>query len=175
MNLVRFLQTDPNTRKVFGKRELKIVEKQLLGVNLTQSEKNRLSRDIRKKFEFIEKVAKFSESFRLKKGCIIKEMIQETKEIILGSPYFNNIKKITVYGSAADNELTLRSDIDLAVEFKRIDLKEATIFRKKIMGEADSRVDIQVYEYLPENIRKDIKTKGIVIYDYEDKGKDKRD
>ena len=53
-------------------------------------------------------------------------MIQETKEIILGSPYFNNIKKITVYGSAADNELTLRSDIDLAVDhFHRIDGQRA--------------------------------------------------
>ena len=54
-----------NTRKIFGKRELKIIEKQIFGINLTQSEKNRLSRDIRKKFEFIEQVARFSAQFKL--------------------------------------------------------------------------------------------------------------
>ena len=53
MSLLKFLKENENVRKVFGKRELKIIEKQLLGVNLTQSEKNRLSRDIRKKFEFV--------------------------------------------------------------------------------------------------------------------------
>ncbi len=50
MGMLQFLKKNENTRKIFGVRELKIIEKQLLGINLTQSEKNRLSRDIRKKF-----------------------------------------------------------------------------------------------------------------------------
>ena len=53
MSLIQFLKKENNARKIFGKRELKIIEKQLFGLNLTQSEKNRLSRDIRKKLEFI--------------------------------------------------------------------------------------------------------------------------
>ena len=52
MTLLNILKSDENARKVCGKRELKIIEKQLLGINLTQSEKNRLYRDIRKKLDF---------------------------------------------------------------------------------------------------------------------------
>ena len=55
--LLNFLKSNENARKIFGERELKIIEKQLLGVNLTQSEKNRLSRDIRLKFNFIKETA----------------------------------------------------------------------------------------------------------------------
>ena len=70
MALLRFLNKSEDSRKVFGARELKIIEKQLKGVNLTQSEKNRLSRDIRKKFDFIAKVSRFKEEFNLKKVLI---------------------------------------------------------------------------------------------------------
>ena len=92
MNLINFLKENKYTRKVFGERELKIIEKQLLGINLTQSEKNRLSRDIRKKFEFIKEVIRFSKDFELKKGSIIKEYIEEAKEFILNDILY---KKIT--------------------------------------------------------------------------------
>jgi hypothetical protein len=57
MGLLELLKKSENARKIFGKRELKIIEKQMLGVNLTQSEKNRLSRDIRKKLEFIKEIS----------------------------------------------------------------------------------------------------------------------
>ena len=53
MSLINIIKTNKDIRKIFGKKELVIIEKQLLGVSLTQSEKNRLSRDIRKKFEVI--------------------------------------------------------------------------------------------------------------------------
>ena len=52
-SLLQFLRENKNARKIFGERELKIIEKQLIGVDLTQSEKNRLSRDVREKFKFI--------------------------------------------------------------------------------------------------------------------------
>ena len=70
MSLINLLK-NKDARKIFGKRELKIIEKQLQGISLTQSEKNRLSRDIRKKFEFISKVSGFKEEFKLKKGAYI--------------------------------------------------------------------------------------------------------
>jgi len=79
MSLLKFLRESENARKVFGKRELKIIEKQLFGVGLTQSEKNRLSRDIRKKFEFISKASRFEEEFKLKKGIEIKKKDRRSK------------------------------------------------------------------------------------------------
>ena len=165
MSLLKFLKENENSRKVFGKRELKIIEKQILGVNLTQSEKNRLSRDIRKKFEFISEVSRFKEVFRLKKGSEIKKYITDTKEIILEDILFKKIKKIIIYGSVVDLKLTLKSDIDIAVEFDRIDLKKATLFRKRISGKINKQVDLQVYNCLPDKIKKEIKSKGKVIYE----------
>src|SRR3989344_4727046 len=110
MKFVDFLIKNENTRKIFGKRELKIIEKQLEGIDLTQSEKNRLSRDIRKKLEFIKETSRFSDQFELKKGANIKEIINNVKEVILNSEYYARIKKITLFGSAAENKMSFRSD-----------------------------------------------------------------
>lgn len=169
MNLPEFLKKNENTRKIFGERELKIIEKQLLGINLTQSERNRLSRDIRKKLKFIKDASVFSEEFELKKGGIIKQMIKEAKEVILESKYSPQIKKIALFGSAAENQLTMSSDIDLAVEFNKINIEEATKFRINIMGKVNKRLDIQVYNILPEKIKKEIDEKGKVIYEQKNK------
>ena len=79
MAILHFLKTSPEARKIFGKRELEIIEKQLLGISLTQSEKNRLSRDIRKKLEFVKELSIYIKEFKLKKGAIIKQIINETK------------------------------------------------------------------------------------------------
>lgn len=163
MGLMRIIREDPDARKMFGQRELKIIEKQLLGVSLTQSEKNRLSRDIRKKLEFISRAARFQEEFRLKKGAEIKKIIEDTKQMILEDPLAAKINAIYLYGSAVENKLTLESDIDIAVSLKT-DTKDATLFRKRMMGKSSSRVDIQVFENLPEKLRKEIKTKGNIIY-----------
>ena len=165
MNLLRFLEKNENTRKVFGQRELKIIEKQLLGVALTQSEKNRLSRDIRPKFEFIKEAARFESEFKLKKAACIHQLIEEAKEIILNDQVASSIKKIILFGSAATNSLTLRSDIDLAVEFRDITLREATLFRQRTLGRVNSLLDIQVYNVLPEKIKKEIDVKGKTLYE----------
>jgi predicted nucleotidyltransferase len=164
MGLLKVLKENPDARKVFGKRELRIIEKQLMGVGLTQSEKNRLSRDIRKKLEFIRKVAGFEEEFRLKKGSEIARIVAEAKDVVLDDAVSKRIKKIFIYGSAADNRLALKSDIDIAVSLSGTDVKEATLFRKRISGRVNSRVDVQVFETLPEKIRKDILRKGKIIY-----------
>jgi len=154
MGLIQFLKSNKNTRKIFGQRELKIIEKQLLGINLTQSEKNRLSRDIRKKFEFIKDISRFNYDFELKKGSEIKEKIERAKKIILNDELRNRIKRILLFGSSVTNERTFRSDIDIAVEFKHeISLKEATEFRIRVLGNFDDKMDIQVFEFLPEKIQ----------------------
>ncbi len=164
MSLLNFLKQSENVRKVFGKRELKIIEKQLNGANLTQSEKNRLSRDIRPKFEFIKKCANFEEEFKLKKGAQVKSIIQEAKEIILNDKISKEIKNIFLFGSVIENKLTLRSDIDIAVEFKNINIKEATNFRIRASGRTSNKIDIQVFNVLPNKIKKSIINKHKILY-----------
>ena len=169
MSLLRFLNSSKNARKIFGKRELKIIEKQLLGVNLTQSEKNRLSRDIRQKLEFIKEAARFSEEFKLKKGSEIKKMIEETKEVILNDTLFRKIKEVLLFGSLVENKFTFKSDIDIAVKFDKISIKESAFFRKRISGEVNQKVDVQVYNHLPSKIKKEINSKGKILYKNENK------
>ncbi|MBU2616732.1 MAG: nucleotidyltransferase domain-containing protein [Nanoarchaeota archaeon] len=164
MNLIQFLEKNENARKIFGQRELKIIEKQLNGINLTQSEKNRLSRDIRKKFQFIKDVSKFEKEFNLKKGIENKKIIDDALEVILEQPLKNKIKKIILFGSVIENKLTVRSDIDIAVEFDKISLREATLFRKRVSGQLPDKVDIQVFNILPKKIQKEINEKGKVLY-----------
>src|SRR3989344_5514988 len=101
------LLNNKNARLIFGKRELKIIEKQLLGINLTQSEKNK-------------------------------------------------IKKIILYGSFAENKFTFNSDIDLSVEFDKINKEEATLFRKRILANSNEKIDIQIYNFLDEKIKKEV-------------------
>lgn len=165
MGLLKFITENKESRRIFGEKEIKIIEKQLLGVNLTQSEKNRLSRDIRKKLEFIEKTARFENEFKLKKGEEIKSTIKDAKEAIKEDTLSNRIKQIKLFGSAVENKLTLRSDIDISVEFNNITIPEATLFRKRILGKVNKRVDLQVYNVLPNNIKKEIDEKGRILYE----------
>ena len=168
MKLTTFFKTHANVRKIFGDREIKIIEKQALGICLTQSEKNRLSRDIRKKFDVIKELNRFSEEFDLKKGHEIKEIVNDSKSIILNDPDFGNIKKIILFGGAVNNKMTFRSDVDLSVEFFKIDLREATLFKKRFLGKLNDRVDLQVYNILLEKIKKEI-DKGRIIHEQQDK------
>lgn len=161
---MQFLKANENSRKVFGERELKIIEKQVNGISLTQSEKNRLSRDIRKKFSFIKEVSRFSEEFELKKASSIKLLIKEVKNIILNYPLEKKIKKIILFGSAVENNLTLNSDIDIAVEFSEITKKQAFDFRKNVLGRISNKIDVQVFNFLPEKIKEEIKKKGKIIH-----------
>src|SRR3989344_4474320 len=151
MSLVNFLKNSREARKVFGERELKIIEKQLWGMQLTQSEKNRLSRDIRKKLNFI------------------KEIVQETKEIILEHKWFRKIKEICLFGSIINREHNLSSDIDIAVVFDEINEKEAFEFRKEVLGKLSSKIDVQVYNILPEKVRRSIDAGKRIIYEKQNK------
>jgi len=164
MNLLTFLQRHKNSRKIFGQRELKIIEKQLNGINLTQSEKNRLSRDIRKKFEFIKDIAKFEEEFKLKKGANLEPLIKEAIEEILNHPLREKIQEIWLFGSTVDNQRTFRSDIDIVVLFDEISVTEATTFRIRVAGGSSDQVDIQVFNVLPQKIKDSIIKKHKVLY-----------
>ena len=168
VNLIKFLNENPNSRKIFGKKELKIIEKQSWGVNLTQSEKNRLSRDIRKKFEFIKEISKFSDDFDLKKASITKEMVNNALEVIKEHEWFWRIKEIILFGSLVENKFHLFSDIDIAVKFKEINIKDATKFRLDILGRLPEKIDIQVYNILPDKIIKEIDKNGKAIYQRKD-------
>jgi|SRR3989344_2945847 len=171
MGLIQFLKKENGARKIFGERELKIIEKQLWGVDLTQSEKNRLSRDIRKKLEFIQKAARFSEEFDIKKGAEVKKLAEETKEIILQTKWAKRIKRISLFGSSTENQRSFRSDIDISVEFDEIDNHEATEFRIYVSGRVNDKVDIQVYNVLADKIKKEIDEKGRVLYEQKTKNK----
>ena len=164
MDLIQFLKKNENTRKVFGQRELKIIEKQLFGINLTQSEKNRLSRDIRKKFKFISEISNFNNEFDLKKASEVKKIFNQAKEEILNHSFKKRIKRILLFGSVVRNEISVRSDIDIAVEFDKITKKQAFDFRRRVMGELPIKVDVQVLNFLPKKIIKEINKKHKVLY-----------
>jgi len=164
MSLIKTIKNSPEIRKIFGKREMIIIEKQLIGVHLKPSEKTRLSRDIRKKFEAIKKIIPFQEQFNLKHNSETKYIIKDALEEILKSSYAKRIKKIYLFGSTADKTQTLISDVDIAVEFDSITEKESTQFRIHIFGRVPKRVDIQVYNTLPEKIKKEIDSKGKVLW-----------
>lgn len=163
MSILKEINQNPEIRTLFGKQELIIIEKQLLGMKLKPSEKTRLSRDIRKKFRAIESLSKFSNEFQLKHGIEVKSLIEEVKDIISETPLFPNIKKIYLFGSTAERSHIFRSDIDLAVEFDNISDKEAARFRVKT--HVPEKIDLQVYNVLPEKIKKEILAKGKTIYE----------
>ncbi len=164
MALIDLVKHENEMRKIFGKQELKIIEKQLLGVSLSASEKTRLSRDIRPKFEIIKRLSDFKNEFDLKKASEIKYLINEAKEIILESKWKNKIKEIKVFGSFIENKLRLNSDIDLSVEFNKITKKEAQDFKLEMIGKLPGKIQIQVFNFLSEKIKKEIMEKGKIIH-----------
>lgn len=165
MSLLEEIKRNPDLRSLFGKRELFIIEKQLLGIRLKPSEKTRLSRDIRKKLRAIESLSRFKEGFALKHGAKIKEILDDVKEVILDTSYFSKIKRIYLFGSVVEGTHIFRSDIDIAVEFTEISLKEAAKFRIHVAGIVSDKVDIQVYNILPDKIKREIDEKGKIIYE----------
>ena len=164
MSLLNFLRNNEKARKIFGERELKIIEKQLLGINLTQSEKNRLSRDIRKKLEFISEISAFKEEFDLKKMAGIEKLIERSVELMLKDKLKEEIKAILLFGSHVKGIVTKRSDIDICVIFKDISVEEATRFRIRISGELPKNVDIQVFNILSQKIKREIARNHKILY-----------
>ncbi len=171
ISLEKLLQKK-DARRIFGKKELEIIFKQLDGSLLTQSEKNRLSRDIRPKFEFIEQAADFASEFRLRKNQNNMVMIDKAVDVILGDELNDEILSILLFGSFADKTSTKRSDIDICVVFRKdISLKKATRFRAKVSGNLPEKIDIQVFNILPQKLKRSIARNHRILYrssDYDD-------
>lgn len=165
MKLITFLKEEKNARRIFGKREIEIISKQMNGIELTQSEKNRISRDIKPKLDFIKKLSEFKDEFQLRKNQDNKKIIQKAVELILKDELKDNIQAILLFGSFADNTAAPGSDIDICAVFKnKISLKEATLFRIRISGQLPEKADIQVFNILPQKIKKAIAKNHKVLY-----------
>ena len=166
MTLLNFLKKD-SARLLFGKSEIEIIKKQLNGLELKPSEKVRLSRDIRKKLEAIEELSKYKDEFKLKKAQEIKYLINETKETIL-EEFKEDISEIILFGSYAANKQTKKSDIDIAIKLKKTSKLNPTKTRATLLGKLPTdKIDLQMYESLPEKIKKDINKNGKTIYSNE--------
>ena len=165
MELSTFISSEPEARRIFGKKELEIMQKQLKGQHLTISERNRLSRDIKPKLSCIEKLSHFKEEFALAKNQENKALIQKAVKVILQDKEKENIKAILLFGSFADNTFIFRSDIDICVIFKKeLTLREATDFRIRIIAQLSDKFDIQVFNTLPQKIKRDIARNHKILY-----------
>jgi len=163
MDVLTFLQQHPDARKIFGKRELVIIRKQLLGLRLTQSERNRLSRDIRRKLTFVDALARFRDEFGLSHGAQLKRTLNEAKEAILEDSAGPRVNRIVLFGSVLSGDLTLTSDIDLAIDVPGISLRDATALRRRLLGKLPEHVDVQVYSTLPAHLKSAV-DKGKVLF-----------
>ena len=169
MNLKNVLKNNDKIRKIFGKKEIEIMLRQLEGLKLTQSERNRLSRDIKPKFEAIRDLSELKDEFALERNSDNKRIIEKAKDVILSHELKDNIKAIFLFGSFADKTYTKRSDIDICILFKNeISLKEATKFRIRVSGQLPDKVDIQVFNILPLKIKRDIARNHKVLYKTEE-------
>ncbi len=159
------LARNVNARRIFGKKEIDIVIKQLEGVSLTQSERNRLSRDIRPKLEFIREIAAFQDEFAVERNQKNKRIMAKAINVILHDKLNENIMAILLFGSFATGLYDKHSDIDIAVLFRNaIESSEATAFRIRVSGELPEKADIQVFNVLPQKVKKSIALNHRVLY-----------
>ena len=166
--LTEFLKTSKNARRIFGRKEIEIMLKQLEGLPLTQSERNRLSRDIKPKLEFIKEIAKFDGEFRLKKDQNASKIINKAVEVILQDELKDKIEAILLFGSRVRGIVTPRSDIDICVVFDNIEKEDADRFRIRILGNFSTKVDVQVFNILPQKIKRSIAGCHKILYKKED-------
>ncbi|MBI2144518.1 nucleotidyltransferase domain-containing protein [Candidatus Woesearchaeota archaeon] len=163
--LKELLSRNRNARRVFGRKEIEIAVKQLEGRALTQSERNRLSRDIRPKLEFIREASRFEDEFRLEKSQENKGIIKKAVGAILQDELGTDVTAILLFGSFADSSITPRSDIDICAVFRReISLKEATRFRIRVSGQLPDKADVQVFNTLPQKIKRGIAKNHKILY-----------
>ena len=164
MSLKTYLKTNREARRIFGKKEIGIILKQLDGIALTQSERNRLSRDIKPKLHGVVELSQFKDEFKLSKNQNNKRIIKETLELILQDPLKEKIEAVLLFGSQVTGPITPNSDIDLAVSIPSINGNEATRFRIRIAGRSNNKVDIQVFNVLPEKMRREIARNHRVLW-----------
>ena len=75
------------------------------------------------------------------------------------------VDEAIIFGSLiSESKFHAMSDIDIAVEFSDITKKQAFDFRKNIMGKVSDKLDIQVFNFLPEKIKKEILSNHRILY-----------
>ncbi len=74
----------------------------------------------------------------------------------------NKVKFIILYGSQSNNTPTPMSDIDLAIYYDG-DKRERFNFRIKISGMLNKKYDIQIFQDLPLQVKKEV-IKGKVLH-----------
>ena len=166
--LSEFLKQNRNARRIFGKKELEIIFKQIDGLPLTQSERNRLSRDIKPKLQFIKEISRFEDEFELKKDQDAKKIINKAVNLILQDKLKEKIQAILLFGSRVNGIVTPRSDIDICFVFDEIKRDEADRFRIRILGNFSTNEDIQVFNALPQKIKRSIAKSHKILYKKED-------
>lgn len=164
MKFKDFIRENPLSRRIFGEREIVIICKQVSGIALTQSEKNRLSRDIRPKLRFIAEAAKFSGEFEMKKGAENKRIVEDVLRVIREDEDFGRVKEIWLFGSMVENKMAVRSDVDICVLFDDVDLTRARKFRIRILGHVDDKADVQVWSSLEDKVKESILKSHRVLY-----------
>ncbi|NOZ81037.1 MAG: nucleotidyltransferase domain-containing protein [DPANN group archaeon] len=160
-----FITTKDVVRRIFGKKEIDIMRRQLEGLPLSQSEQNRISRDIKPKLRAIKGLSAFSDEFGLGKDQDNRRLIKRAVEEILRDELQGRIQAILLFGSFADKSRTRRSDIDICVVFKKaLSLAEMTKFRIRMGGKLPEKIDVQVFRALPQRIRRSIARNHRVLY-----------
>lgn len=155
-----------NSREIFGKREIEIVDKQINGIKLSQSEKNVLSRSVRKKLNLVKKLSKYKDDFDLKFNLINKKIINESINIINSKL---KTKAILLFGSFVKNDNTIISDIDLCIVLgKTISKKKATEILMVLSGSLNKKVDVSIFENLPYRIKNEILKNNRTLYKTKD-------
>lgn len=95
----------------------------------------------------------------------VPKIIKQAVSLILKEDK-EKIKAILLFGSHADGTAIWRSDVDIAVVFKKDPTdKEAFLFRKILMGELPDIVDLQVFNLLPLKVRKSITENHQVLFE----------
>lgn len=144
-----------DARKVLGAREIAIIRKQVNGLPLTQSERNRLSRDIRPKFRFIRACRELAlGDLELKRGQANRTVVEESLIIIREDPEFPNVLAIIQFGSHVDGTHTWRSDIDIGLLFQgEPTVESGTKILMRLYGTLHDKVDVTIINHLPVRVR----------------------
>ena len=76
----------------------------------------------------------------------------------------DKITAILLFGSHVKGIVTKRSDIDICIIFDKISKEEANKFRIHILGHFSSKMDMQVFNILPQKIKRSIARNHKILY-----------
>ncbi len=164
MELMNFLDNSAGARLVFGKKELEIIRKQLLGMPLKQSERNRLSKFIRPKLRFIAQCAVFKNEFELIRKSRLKELLAHVLNVVLSDKLGKNAVAIFLYGSFCNNSANKFSDLDVGVIFPEITPRQAASFEVRVLSKVPELVDVKVFNTLPLRVKRSVVENYKILY-----------